>query len=285
MVHTIDLLHLGAPQVIASYLLAGDEPAVVDCGPSTCIEAFVSGLAAHGLALEDLRHLLLTHIHPDHAGAAGELVRRNPRLRVHVHEVGAPHLVDPTRLDRSARRLYGDEFDRLFGEIAPVPAANVDVLGDGVLGLEVVATPGHAWHHVSFFDAAGTCYPGDALGCLLPPGDFLYPASAPPEIDIEAWEVSLDEIESRRPERLLLPHFGEVADAAAHIHRVRVRLLEWAHRVSSGMSETEFAALAEAELQAEGPETADRYRQLPAFELSYAGIKRYYDKKQEAERS
>jgi glyoxylase-like metal-dependent hydrolase (beta-lactamase superfamily II) len=284
-VQTLDLLHLGSPQVIASYLLEGDEPALVDCGPSNCVDALEAALCSYGLALADVRHVLLTHIHPDHAGAVGELVRRNPRLQVHVHEVGAPHLVDPRRLERSARRLYGDDFDRLFGGIAPVPEENVHVLGTRVLGLEVVPTPGHAWHHVAFFGEDGVCYPGDALGCLLPPGRFVYPASAPPEIDLEAWAVSLDEIEARSPALLRLPHFGEVEDAAGLVHRVRIRLAEWAHRVESGMSDREFAELADAELQAEGPETADRYRQLPAFELSYAGIKRYFDKKQERERS
>lgn len=285
MAHTIDLHHLGTPRVIASYLLPGDEPAIVDCGPAVCHDALAAGLAEHGLAPADLRHLLLTHIHPDHAGGAGALVRVNPELRIHVHEVGAPHLVDPTRLERSARRLYGGDLDRLFGEFAPVPEANVHVLGDSVLDLEVVPTPGHAWHHVAYFDPEGTCYAGDALGCLLPPGDFLYPAAAPPEIDLEAWERSLDAIEARNPRVLRLPHFGEVAPAARHIGRTRARLQEWADRVRSGMPVEEFVALAEGELQREGPETAEPYRQLPGFDLSYAGIKRYFDKKYQAEGS
>lgn len=279
----IDLLHLGSAHVIASYLLEGDEPALVDCGPAVCVPALDAALAERGMQLADVRHLLLTHIHPDHAGAAGALVARHPGLQVHVHAIGAPHLVDPERLDRSARRLYGDEFDRLFGPIDAVPEENVHVLADGVLDLEVVPTPGHASHHVAFFDGAGACYAGDALGCLLPPGRFLYPA-APPEIDLEAWERSLDAIEERRPERLLLPHFGEVPDALAHVARTRERLHEWGARVESGLSVEEFVRLAEVERDAEtaGPERA-LYRQLPGFDLTYAGIRRYFDRRAAAQ--
>lgn len=277
----IDLLHLGSPHVIASYLHeAGGEIALVDCGPAVCVGALEAGLAERGVLLGDVRHLLLTHIHPDHVGAAGALVARQPGLQVHVHEIGAPHLVDPERLDRSARRLYGEAFDRLFGPIDPVPAANVHVLGGRVLGLEVVYTPGHASHHVAFFDAAGTCYAGDALGCLIPPGRFLYPAAAPPEVDLEAWEASLDAIEARRPARLLLPHFGEVPGAAAHIVRTRERLREWGSWVESGLPVGEFVRRAEAELDAEAGPERDLYLQLPSLELTYAGIRRYFDRRQ-----
>lgn len=274
----IDLLHLGSAHVIASYLLEHDESALVDCGPAVCVPALEAALAERCTRLTDVRHLLLTHIHPDHAGAAGALVARHPGLQVHVHAIGAPHLVDPERLDRSARRLYGEDVDRLFGPIEPVPEENVHVLAGRVLDLEVVPTPGHASHHVAFFDSAGTCYAGDALGCLLPPGRFLYPAAAPPEIDLEAWERSLDAIEERRPARLLLPHFGEVPDALGHLARTRQRLHEWGARVESGLPVEEFVRLAQAELDAEaiGPERV-LYRQLPGFDLTYAGIKRYYD--------
>lgn len=277
----LDLEHLGNPGVIASYLLDGDEPALVDCGPATCLGTLERRLAEHGLRLTDVRHLLLTHIHPDHAGAAGALVERHPGLLVHVHEVGAPHLADPARLERSARRLYPETFDAFFGEIRPVPEESLRVLGERVLGLDVLPTPGHAWHHVAFLDGDGVCYPGDALGALIPPGRFLYPAAAPPEIDLDAWERSLDALEKREPALLRLPHFGEVDDAAAHVRRMRERLRAWAERVESGMGEAEFVALAEAELDAEAGEERELYRQLPGFELTYAGIRRYFDKRTE----
>src|SRR5207248_7844026 len=132
----IDLLHLGRERIIASYLLDTDGgPALFDCGPTTTVDALKGGLADRGLALTDVRHLLLSHIHLDHAGAAGVLVREHPALQVHVSSIGAPHLVEPARLEQSARRLYGDSFDRLWGELVPVPEANVHVVGERVVGL------------------------------------------------------------------------------------------------------------------------------------------------------
>jgi glyoxylase-like metal-dependent hydrolase (beta-lactamase superfamily II) len=283
MPRLIDVLHLGNAHVIGVYLIEGREPALVDCGPSVCTGALEAGLAALGLALTDVRHLLLTHVHPDHAGGAGTLARAHPGLQVHVSEIGAPHLVDTARLERSARRLYGDELDRLFGEIAPVPAENVHVLGSAILDLEVFPTPGHAPHHVSFLAADGACYTGDAAGCLIPPGRFLYPASARPGIDLEAWERSLDAIEARRPSLLRLPHFGEIDDPAEHLARARERLREWAERVRRGDTVEEFVAAAEEELRAEAGGTAELYRQLPGFDLSYAGLERYFEKRSDRE--
>jgi glyoxylase-like metal-dependent hydrolase (beta-lactamase superfamily II) len=259
----IDLQHLGRSRVIASYLLAGDEPALVDCGPTTCLGALEEGLAGQGLSVEELRHLILTHIHLDHAGAAGALVRRNPELQVHVSEIGAPHLVDPSRLEASARRLYADDFDRLWGELVPVPEANVHVVGGEVLGLEAWPTPGHASHHVSYLSEDGTCYSGD--------------------VDLEAWERSLDSIAERKPERLCLPHFGVVEEPAGHIARTRERLRTWAGRVRDGASEEEFVRAAEQELEtATDPETAASYTQAGPLWQSHAGLVRYFAKKGEA---
>jgi glyoxylase-like metal-dependent hydrolase (beta-lactamase superfamily II) len=276
----LDLFHLGRPKVIASYFIAGDEPALVDCGPSTCVDVLERGLAEHGVAPADVRHLVLTHIHLDHAGAAGTLVRRNPHLCVHVSEVGAPHLVDPTRLERSARRLYGEDFDLLWGELLPVPEENVHVIGDRVLDLDAWPTPGHASHHVSFLAPDGSCYSGDATGVRIAPATFLAPVSPPPDIDLEAWEASIDGIEARRPARLRLPHFGVVEDVPAHLDELRVRLRTWAERVRNGASEEEFVAAAEAELHAASdPETADSYCQAAPFAQSHAGLRRYWEKK------
>src|SRR6185312_11261484 len=143
--------------------------ALFDCGPSSTLPALEAGLAEHDLRIEDIRHLLLSHIHLDHAGAAGALVRRHPHLTVWVSEIGAPHLVDPSRLERSARRLYGDLFDELWGELAPVPAANVRLAKGEVLGLDAFPTPGHAHHHVSYLDDEGTLYAGDATGVRIQP--------------------------------------------------------------------------------------------------------------------
>lgn len=279
----IDLQHLGRSRVIASFLLAGDEPALVDCGPTSCLGALEAGLAEQGLGVEDLRHLLLTHIHLDHAGAAGALVRRNPELQVHVSEIGAPHLVDPSRLDASARRLYGDDFDRLWGELVPVPEENVHVVGTEVLGLSAWPTPGHASHHVSYLSGDGTCYSGDVTGVVIAPSALIAPVCPPPDVDLEAWERSLDSIAERKPERLCLPHFGVVEEPAEHVERTRRRLREWAERVRGGMSEQEFVRAAEDELEAAtDPETAAAYTQAGPLWQSYAGLARYYAKKGEA---
>ena len=280
----IDLLHLGRPRVIASYLLEGDEPALVDCGPTTCVGALRAALVELGLELTDVRHLVLTHIHLDHAGAAGTLVREHPGLRVHVSEVGAPHLVDPSRLERSARRLYGEDFDRLWGELAPVPAENVEVIGERVLSLDAFPTPGHASHHASFLSDDGVCYSGDATGVRIVPARFVAPVAPPPDIDLEAWAQTLDAIEARAPVRLCLPHFGVVDDPVEHLATMREQLAAWAERVRAGETQEEFEAEVQRELERRAtPETADAYVQAAPFAQSYMGLKRYWDKKREAE--
>jgi glyoxylase-like metal-dependent hydrolase (beta-lactamase superfamily II) len=279
----IDLRHLGSERVIGSFLLAGDEPALVDCGPSSCLETLRGGLAAHGLAVGDLRHLLLTHVHLDHAGAAGSLVAENPGLLVHVSEIGAPHLVDPTRLERSARRLYGEDFDRLWGELSPVPEENVRVVGGSVRGLEAFPTPGHASHHVSYLAADGTCFSGDATGVRIAPARHVAPVSPPPDVDLEAWEKTLDAVAERGPSRLCLPHFGLVEDPATHLEEVRRRLRLWGGRVRDGLDEEAWIRAEQEELEAAtDPETAALYQQAGPLWQSYAGLRRYWDKKAEA---
>ena len=171
-------LHHQAERVVGAYLLETDDgPAIQDCGPTTGIDALKAGLAQRGLELTDVRHLLLSHIHLDHAGAAGTLVREHPGLQVHVSEIGAPHVVDPSRLEESARRLYAESFDPLFGELAPVPQENVHVVGDRVLGLECFPSPGHASHHVCYLHSDGTLYAGDAAGVRIVPTRLVLPAS------------------------------------------------------------------------------------------------------------
>ncbi|MGH3049429.1 MAG: MBL fold metallo-hydrolase [Gaiellaceae bacterium] len=278
----IDLLHLGRESVIASYLLeTEDGPALFDCGPATTADALKAGLAERGLALTDVRHLLLSHIHLDHAGATGVLVREHPGLRVHVSEIGAPHLVDPSRLERSARRLYGDSFDSLWGELAPVPQENVEVVGDRVLGLDCFPSPGHASHHVCYFDAAdGTLYAGDAAGVRVQPAHTVLPPTPPPEIDVETWERTIDELERRGAERLALIHFGVAEDPGHHLAELRLNLLDWAESIEGGATEEEFVAYALAELRDAG-EDVDAWEQAMPFWQSYAGLKRWADKRAE----
>ncbi|HZT53402.1 MAG TPA: MBL fold metallo-hydrolase [Gaiellaceae bacterium] len=275
----IDLRHLGRERVIASYLLDTDDgPALLDCGPATTVDSLESGLAERGLALRDIRHLLLTHIHLDHAGAAGVLVREHPALQVHVSPVGAPHLVDPARLERSARRLYGDTFDGLWGALLPLPAANVHPVEGRVLGLESFPTPGHASHHVCYLDPDRTLYAGDACGVRVTPGRFVLPPTPPPEVDVEAWQGTLDELERRAPERLALIHFGVFDDVDRHLAELRLTLLDWAESVEGGASEEEFVAHALAEL-ADSREDVAAYEQAMPLWQSYAGLKRWAEKR------
>ena len=276
MAAPIDLLHGGVQRTIGAYVLETDAGlALFDCGPAVCIPALERGLADRGLALADVGHLLLSHIHLDHAGAAGALVRRQPALQVHVSEVGAPHLVDPSRLERSARRLYGDTFDSLWGELAPVPEENVHVTGPRVLGLECFPAPGHASHHVCYFDGT-TLYAGDAAGVRIQPAETVLPPTPPPDVDLEAWERTLREIERRRPEQLALIHFGVAADVERHLGELRERLATWAARVERGAGEDEFVAAAKADLPAADAESYDRA--MP-FWQSYAGLARYWEQR------
>ena len=274
----LDLRHLGHERVIGCYLLeTPDGPALFDCGPANDVPELKDRLRERGLELGDLRHLLLSHIHLDHAGAAGTLVREHPDLQVHVSEIGAPHLVDPERLERSARRLYGDEFERLWGELVPVPEANVHPVGPEVLGLECFPTPGHASHHVCYLDGEGTIYAGDATGVRIQPARAVMAPTPPPEFDLEAWQTTLDEIERRRPERLALIHFGVADDPEPHIADLRARLERWTGWVGSGMTQDEFARAAGDDLGTD----LDAYERAIPFWQSYAGLERYWAKKRE----
>ncbi|NUT55185.1 MAG: MBL fold metallo-hydrolase [Thermoleophilia bacterium] len=280
----IDLVHGGAPRTIGVYLLETESgPALFDCGPSSCLDALHAGLAERGLELRDVRHLLLSHIHLDHAGAAGSLVREHPELQVWVSEVGAPHLVDPSRLERSARRLYGEAFDGLWGELVPVPEANVrpcvsETQGASAraAGLEVFPAPGHASHHVCYLGADGTLYAGDAAGVRIQPSPTVLPPTPPPDVDVEAWYRTLEEIERRAPERLALIHFGVADDVGRHLAELRERLDAWSRRVAEGADEAAFVAAARADLPAEDAAAYDRA--MP-FWQSYAGLQRYWEQR------
>ena len=279
-VDPIDLHHQGAERVIGSYLLDTEEgPALFDCGPTSCLERLKHGLQDRALALADVRHLLLSHIHLDHAGAAGVLVREHPALQVHVSEIGAPHLVDPSRLEASARRLYGESFDDLWGELAPVPEKNVHIVGERVLGLECFPTPGHASHHVSYLDSAGTLYAGDAAGVRIQPDRVVLPPTPPPDFDLEIWSRTLDEIERRHLARLALIHFGVATDVTQHLDGLRDRLRTWTRRVGDGSTEEEFSRAALREI-AEGNADVDQYERAMPFWQSYAGLKRYWEKRE-----
>jgi glyoxylase-like metal-dependent hydrolase (beta-lactamase superfamily II) len=278
----LDLDYFGTPRVIGAYLLETDDgPALFDCGPASSVDGLKQRLAELAVRVTEVRHLLLSHIHLDHAGAAGVLVREHPGLQVHVSEIGAPHVVDPSRLERSARRLYGDAFDTLWGELAPVPETNVHVVGERVVGLDCFPSPGHASHHVCYVDADGTLYAGDAAGVRILPGRHILPVSPPPDVDVEAWHRTIDAIEERSPERLALVHFGVVEEPDDHLPRLRDRLDLWASRVRDGATEEEFVTRARAELAADEQEVEPWEKAAPLWQ-SYAGLRRYWEKRREA---
>src|SRR3954471_7649231 len=232
----IDVRHLGAPHVICCHAL---DDVLVDPGPESSHAALVA-------ALGDLvpRRILLTHIHFDHAGATGRLIERWPELPVYVHERGARHMVDPERLVASARQIWGEDFDRLWGEVVPVPEENIRVLagGEQVEGFDVEYTPGHAKHHVSYFHRdSGHAYVGDMAGVRIPPTDVVRAPTPPPDIDVEAWLDSLERIESHDPTAVVLTHFGRVEDVDAQLAAVR-EALRFQADLAREASEEDFVA-------------------------------------------
>lgn len=275
----IDLLHLGAERVIGAYLLdTPDGPALFDCGPATTVEALRAGLDEHGVAVGDLRHLLLSHIHFDHAGAAGVLVRENPRLTVHVSEIGAPHLVDPSRLESSARRLFLDDFERLWGSLVPIPEDNVRIVGERVVDFDCFPSPGHASHHVCYL-RDGILLAGDAAGVRIAPSPVVMPPTPPPDVNVEAWDATLDEIERRDPQQLALIHFGVFDNVEAHLETLRERLHRFTRMVEQGATEDEFVAEALAEIGAGSPE----YEGAFPPQQDYQGLTRYWAKRRALE--
>ena len=296
----IDLNFRGSPRVIATAIMQGaDGVTLIDPGPTSCLPALESGLRDRGLTLRDVRALLLTHIHLDHAGASGTIVERVPGARVYVHERGAAHMIDPAKLLASATRLYGERMDTLWGAFEPVPAENVTVLKGGErleLGgkaIEVAYTPGHAKHHVSYLDThSGVAYVGDTAGVQV--GNYLIAPTPPPDIDIEAWQHSLDTIDAWQPVSLFLTHFGPVSAARAHLARFRTTVASAAETarqmIDSGGTDEElarrFAERMRQDARKRLPEHEARAAELAApFDQLWQGLARYWQKKNEEQRT
>jgi glyoxylase-like metal-dependent hydrolase (beta-lactamase superfamily II) len=270
----VDVHHLGRDRVICAYEVDG---LIVDPGPASSVAA-LEGI--------EIRALLLTHIHLDHAGAAGVLVRENPDIKVYVHERGAPHLIDPSKLLKSAAQLYGDDMERLWGEVAPVPEENIVALsgGETVEGdFRVEYTPGHASHHVCYLhEPTGDAYTGDVAGVRIPPSDFAIAPTPPPDIDLEKWNRSIDIVESWSPSALCLTHFGRFEDVGEHLDQVRGRLSEWADLARSLADVDAFAERVEREFHAHADEdTAASYIQAAPPDQLYLGLERYWRKRAE----
>ena len=228
-----DLMHRGRPRVIATAVVQGAAGvALIDPGPTSCLETLRAALTGAGIAIADVCTLLLTHIHLDHAGAAGSLLRENPDITVYVHERGAPHMIDPSKLLASAARLYGDAMEELWGPFLPVPEANVRVLAGGERieaadrTFEVAYTPGHASHHVSFLDRdSGVAFVGDVAGVRTGQALFVLPPTPPPDIDVELWAESIELVRRWRASTLLVTHFGAHEDPDAHLDAMQTHLI------------------------------------------------------------
>lgn len=271
----IDLLHLGREKVICCWQVGG---LLVDPGPQTCEATLLEALGG-----ERPGALLLTHIHFDHAGITGALVRRWPDLPVYVHERGAKHLVDPERLVASATRLYGEEgMRRLWGDIVPVPEQNLRILTGGETGVEggfrVAYTPGHAPHHVSYLhEDSGWAFVGDVAGVRIPPTALVVAPTPPPDIDVAAWERSLDLVAGWAPKRLALTHFGEVEDAAPQLEACRTALREQANLAGELGHDGFVAAMAER-VRAGAPDEMGAFEQAAPFEHLWLGLDRWRSK-------
>jgi len=238
--HLIDLQHLGVSGAIASYLMPGPEPVLIDPGPSTTLDRLSAELDRLGLTIGDLRHMVLTHIHLDHAGASGHLARQNPELAVHVHSHGLPHMADPERLVSSTRRTFGDMHDRLWGDVLSVPADQLVAAEtadwSGPAGLQSVSTPGHIVHHLSYLsEDDGTLYSGDSMGIILGEGAPGHPPPPPPSLDVEAWLQTLERLGDYDPERIAVTHFGVHGDFHERREALAEDLIALRDRVARAM--------------------------------------------------
>lgn len=289
----VDTVMCGQDRVTSSYLLEGPEPAIVETGPTTSLEALSEGLESLGVGPADLAHVVVTHIHLDHAGGAGAVAERFPGATVWVHQRGAPHLADPTKLVASASRIYGeDRLRALFGTVHPVPSDRLSAVDDGDTisfgdrSLQVLYTPGHAGHHVCLIDSrTGGVFVGDALGVFLPDVGVLRPATPPPEFDLELAIRSIERVAAADPALLLFSHFGPSRDVAPLSQLAVTRLREWTEIVHDALGSTDrvedvVAALeerTEPELH-RGPATAggrERYELLSSYRMNALGIMRY----------
>jgi glyoxylase-like metal-dependent hydrolase (beta-lactamase superfamily II) len=300
-IETIDLDFLGTEEVIASFLLLdkeGTSAALVETGPTTCLDRLTAGLKEHGVSREDVRQVFVTHIHLDHAGASGHLSELLPNATFYVHEVGYPHLADPSKLVKSASRIYGERMEELWGEARPVPEDRILILEDKVetetAGGILVAhdTPGHAYHHFAYLEPdSGSLFAGDVAGIRLPGQSYVRPPTPPPEIDVEAWIQSINYIRQIGPSTLRPTHFGSYEDVERHLGELEQRLQDWLLFVEGQMDEgaereeisDQLKAKGDAEMLAEGADTtlSERYDLAGSYPMLTDGIMRYVTRRRE----
>ncbi|MDB4884997.1 MAG: beta-lactamase domain protein [Gemmatimonadetes bacterium] len=288
----LDLDFQGRPGVVAAYLITGpDGHTLLETGPGSTLEALERGVAAAGARMEEITQLVVTHIHLDHAGAAGSLLRRLPEARLFVHPLGAPHMIDPSRLLASATRIYAERMQTLWGAFEPCPAERVTTLDDGAQlacgarTLVALHTPGHASHHIAFHHAdEGTVFVGDVGGVRLSDASYVRPPTPPPDIDIEAWHRSIAAIRALAPRTLDLTHFGRFHDPERHLDELTLRLDAWvkwtAERLARGDTPaamtTALRTASEVEIQDDGhADEADAYELATPSGMTVDGLVRY----------
>ena len=291
----IDLLFLGRRHAIATGVIqSAAGVALVDPGPTTCLETLELGLQQQGVRMPDVRQILLTHIHLDHAGATGTIVRAHPQITVYVHERGATHMADPQKLIESATRLYGDKMDRLWGEFAAVPRENLVALRGGEQieaggrRFDVAYTPGHASHHVSYFDASGgLAFVGDTAGVCID-GGYVLPPTPPPDIDLELWRASVARIEAWSPDTVFLTHFGPLTNVRPHLQTLMENLAQmagWVRRTLADPGTDEersrrFADQLRHDMRRRMTDAQmSAYPVAAPFEMLWLGLARYWRKR------
>jgi len=300
-IEIIDLDFMNTRQIVASYLLLGEDgasAALVETGPTTCLDNLTAGLKAHNVSREDVRQVFLTHIHLDHAGASGHLSGLLPNATFYVHEVGYPHLADPSKLVKSATRIYGERMEELWGEARPVPEDRLEILKDGeemeAASGALVAhdTPGHAYHHLAYSEPdSGALFTGDVAGIRLPGQSYIRPPTPPPEIDIDAWIQSIDYIRQIGPASLWPTHFGSYEDVGRHLGELEQRLQDWLLFVEGQIDEgadreeisDQLKAKGDAEMLAEGADVnePERYDLAGSYQVLTDGLMRYVTRRRE----
>ena len=293
MVKTIDLQFFTDLAIAAFIIPSNEGPILIETGPYSTFPTLKKGIEAAGYSIEEIKHVLLSHIHFDHAGAAWALADHG--ASIYVHPIGQKHLHAPERLYDSARRIYGDAMEKLWGEMRPIPMEKLIVPQDkesisiGEHHFVAHYTPGHAKHHIAW-EFGKIIFAGDVAGCAIDNGP-VFPPCPPPDIDIEAWKKSIDLLKGLSPEALYLTHFGKIDTVETHLDQLNLMLDDWAHFIKTGMDEgkdidqltTAFTTYTEKQLIDQGLSESDisRYEAANPTFMSVAGLMRYWKKKAE----
>jgi len=272
-VSAVDVRWMDRPRCIAAWRI---RDTLIDCGPTTALPNLLEALDGWRP-----RRLILTHIHFDHAGAAGALAHEWPELEVYVHRRGARHMASPERLEASARRVFGDEFDARFGTLVPIPEHRLHPLdgGETIDGLRIAYTPGHASHHVCMLDDSGWAFVGDVAGVRLDPGEPVFAPTPPPDIDIDQWLASIALVAGWRPTRLGITHYGVVDEPEPHLVAIADDLRREAELIRGGIDADAYAkAMIDALVGGGARDRVADYQMTVPLRQNYAGLERWLER-------